>query len=295
MVILNWDYTPDGQMMSQTDKFAEAGLPLVCCPGTNSWQSHGTRIDQALADIDQFAGIAVSRGAEGLLNTDWGDCGHRNAIGVSLVAAAYGGAQAWNHRDTSGISKADFIRSFCLHTYGDLDGLVDEYVQTAGDDRYDTWAYHCLMESLNEPESYGRGFCRGRPVVAEVKLSKKKAAEMRSAAAKLKSGSSCLDAFDAQFGEERLFERIALEEYFLANLMNLAALNRLELANTIRAGKKPGKKKLTDHEHELLEIRDDFQRLWLLRSRISRLEDNLAGFDSVIAEVRGTIEGKNRR
>jgi hexosaminidase len=292
MVILNWDSTPDGEMMKQTDLFAEAGLPLVCCPGTNSSESHGTRVDRSMEDIDQFAGIAVSRGAEGLLNTDWGPYGHRNSLGVSLLAAAYGGAQAWNHGDTASISKSDFTRSFCLHTFGDLDGLVDEYVRTTGDDRYGTWAYHGLMESLFEPTSHGRGFCKGRPVLGDVKLSKKKVDEMRESSAKLESGASCLDAFDAQFGEERGFERIALEEYFLANRMNLAALNRLELSKALRSTGKPRKKTLTEHEDELFEIRDDFQRLWLLRSRISRLEDNLAGFDSVIAEVRGRIDGK---
>ncbi|MBN1686009.1 MAG: family 20 glycosylhydrolase [Spirochaetales bacterium] len=292
MVILNWDYTPGGEMMGQTGKFSEAGLPIVCCPSTNSWQSHGTRIDKAMKNIDEFAAIAVSHGAEGLLNTDWGDYGHRNPLGVSLVAAAYGGAHAWNHQATTGISKTDFIRSFCLHTFGDLDGLVDQYVLATGDDRYETWAYHCLMESIFEPTSHGRGFCQGKPVIAAVKLSKKKTDDMRGAATKLGGGAACLDAFDAQYGEERRFERIALEEYVLANRMNLAALNRLELSGAIRSGKKPGKKKLTDHERELFEIRDDFQRLWLLRSRVSRLEDNLAGFDAVIAEVRGRIDGK---
>ncbi len=292
MVILNWDYAPDGEMMAQTHKFSEAGLPLVCCPGTNASQSHGTRIDRALKNIDQFAEVAVSHGAEGLLNTDWGGNGHRNSLGVSLAAAAYGGAHAWNHSASGTLSKANFIRSFCLHTFGDLDGDIDEYIKTTGDDRYDTWAYHSLMESLYEPEGFGRGFCKGKPVIAETKLSKKKAEGMREASSGLQSKSSCLDAFDSQFGEERRFERIALEEYFLANRMNLAALNRLELANSLRKGGKPRKKQLTDHERELLEIRDDFQRLWLLRSRISRLEDNLAGFDSAIAEIRGRIEGK---
>ena len=155
MVILNWDYDPDGEMMKQTDIFAEAGLPLVCCPGTTSSESHGTRVDRAMKDIDQFAGIAVSRDAEGLLNTDWGGYGHRNALGVSLLATAYSGAQAWNHDDTAAISQNDFIRSFCLHTFGDLDGLVDQYVRATGDDRYDKWAYHGLMESLFEPKSHG--------------------------------------------------------------------------------------------------------------------------------------------
>ncbi len=292
MVILNWDYKAGGDMMKQTDKFLGAGMPVVCCAGTHGWQSHGARIDRALKNIDEFSGIAVSHGAEGVLTADWGDYGHRNTMGVSLLPAAYGAAQAWNHGATSQVSREDFIRSFCLHTFGDLDGLVDEYVRVVGDDRYDTWAYHCLMEGLFEPESHGRGFCKGKPVMADVKLAKKKTAEMRDAAMTLTNGTVCLDAFDAQFGEERRFERIALEEYFLANRMNLAALNRLELSRAVRAGKDPAKKLLAEHEHELLEIRDDFQRLWLLRSRISRLEDNLAGFDSVIAEVRGGLDGR---
>ena len=292
MVILNWDYDPDGEMMKQTDMFADAGLPLVCCCGTNSAESHGTRVDHAMENIDQFAGIAVSRGAEGLLNTDWGPRGHRNALGVSLLAAAYAGAHAWNHVDTGAITKKDFTRSFCLHTFGDLDGLVDEYVRVSGDDQYGRWAYNGLMESLFGPTNFGRGFCKGAPVLADVKLSKKKIDQMREDGLKLESGTECLDAFDSQFDEERRFERIALEEYFLANRMNLAALNRLELSKALRSTGRPRKKTLVEHEDELLEIRDDFQRLWLLRSRISRLEDNLAGFDSVIAEVRRRIDGK---
>ena len=292
MVMLNWDYRAGGNMMMQTDKFAEAGLPLVCCPGTNSWQSHGTRLKQAAEDIDQFAGIAIQYGAEGLLNTDWGDSGHRNLLGVSLLAAAYGGAQAWNHQGVSGLTREDFVRSFCLHTYGDLDGDVDKFIFTTGDDRFGTWAYHALLESLIEPKGLGRGFCRARPVIDGVGLDAGEMNELLAASQQLDDGSSCLDAYDAQFGEERRFERIALEEYALANRMNRASLNRLQIARDIRKGETAETKQLESHEEELLLIRDEFQKLWLLRSRISRLEDNLAGIDSAIAEARTQIDGK---
>ena len=291
MVMLNWDYTAGGHMMTQTDKFAQAGLPLVCCSGTNGWQSHGTRLTQGLEDIDQFAGIAVQYGAEGLLNTDWGDSGHRNLQGVSLVGAAYGGAHAWNHSATAELSHIEFVRSFCLHSFGDLDGLADEFILAIGDDRYGTWAYHGIMESVVSSESYGRGFCQARPVFDDVGLKKKDVQELTERSEALDDGSSCLDAFDAQFGEERYFERVALEEYALANRMNRAALNRLTITRDTRAERKVTRERLGKHEGELLDIRDDFQKLWLTRSRVSRLEDNLAGFDSAIAELRGRIDG----
>ena len=101
MVLLNWDYSPNGRMMLQTDRFSDAGLPLVCCPGTNGWQSHGTRLGQGMADIAQFARIAIEHGAEGLLNTDWGDAGHRNTLGVSLLGIAYGAAYSWSQKQSA--------------------------------------------------------------------------------------------------------------------------------------------------------------------------------------------------
>ena len=73
--------------------------------------------------------------------------------------------------------------------------------------------------------------------------------------------------------------------------MNRAALNRLQIARDVRGGDKVTKERLGRHEGELLDIRDDFQRLWLMRSRISRLEDNLAGMDSAIADLRARIDG----
>jgi hexosaminidase len=290
MVLLNWDYRPDGRMMTQTDKFADAGVPLVCCPGTNSWQSHGTRLDQAIADIGQFAGIALEYGAEGLLNTDWGDGGHRNLLGVSLLGAAFGGAHGWNHDGVAGMTTEEFIRSYCLHTFADLDGSVDQFILTTGDGRYGYWAYHALLESLSEAKGFGRDFCRARPVIDEVELTDAEMTELAEKTASLDDGTSCLDAYDEQFGEERRFERIALEEYVLANRMNKAALNRLGIARTIRAGGNVEQDRFRKHETELMEIRDDFQKLWLNRSRISRLEDNLSGFDAGIAELRSLLE-----
>ncbi|MFW5742953.1 MAG: glycoside hydrolase family 20 zincin-like fold domain-containing protein, partial [Spirochaetota bacterium] len=147
IVLLNWDYTPNGRMLTRTNEFAEAGLPLVCCPGTNGWQSHGTRLGVSMRNIHQFVGIAREYRAEGILNTDWGDGGHRNTLGVSLHGAAYGAACSWNYGGTPGPESDEFTQAFTAGVFGDESGALASYLQTIGDDEYGQWAYHALLES----------------------------------------------------------------------------------------------------------------------------------------------------
>src|SRR5690606_11110804 len=96
MVLLNWEYEADGPLIPRTKEIADAGLPFVVCPGTSGWQTHGTRLTNALTNIRQFAQTGRHLGAMGLINTDWGDFGHRNTLGVSLPAMAYAAGQAWH-------------------------------------------------------------------------------------------------------------------------------------------------------------------------------------------------------
>ncbi|MCF7855094.1 MAG: family 20 glycosylhydrolase, partial [Candidatus Pacebacteria bacterium] len=96
VVMLNWDYAPHGKRMPRTSEFTNAGIPVVVCPGTQSWQRHGTDLPSAIANVSNFAAIGRENGALGLLNTDWGDFGHRNPLGVSLHGYAHGAAQAWH-------------------------------------------------------------------------------------------------------------------------------------------------------------------------------------------------------
>ena len=44
IVMLNWDYNPAGKRIRRTREIADAGLAVMVCPGTNSWQSHGCRL-----------------------------------------------------------------------------------------------------------------------------------------------------------------------------------------------------------------------------------------------------------
>ncbi|MCD4699929.1 MAG: family 20 glycosylhydrolase, partial [Phycisphaerae bacterium] len=75
IVMLNWDYDLDGKRIRRTKEITDAGLSVVCCPGTHGWQSHGSGLAVSMVNVAAFARTARRNGAEGFLNTDWGDFG----------------------------------------------------------------------------------------------------------------------------------------------------------------------------------------------------------------------------
>lgn len=65
-------------------------------PGTASWLSFATRSRNALGNIHNAAAAGLKHGAAGLLVTDWGDYGHQQMLGVSLLPFAYAAGASWN-------------------------------------------------------------------------------------------------------------------------------------------------------------------------------------------------------
>jgi hypothetical protein len=84
IVLLNWEYEHNGANIARTKEIAGAGFNLMVCPGTSTWLTHGSRLGNSLVNVTKFASQGRRHHAEGLVNTDWGDQGHRNFLGVSL-------------------------------------------------------------------------------------------------------------------------------------------------------------------------------------------------------------------
>ncbi|MHC4266669.1 MAG: hypothetical protein ACYSUK_12185, partial [Planctomycetota bacterium] len=90
---------------------------------------------------------------EGLLITDWGDQGHRNFLGISLHAFAYGAAHAWHGKAVDGKS---FTENFCYHMFGQstkriaraLKLLGSTYITCGKLSPNESLLYHALVEPL---------------------------------------------------------------------------------------------------------------------------------------------------
>lgn len=95
VVLLDWWYEADFDA-DRIARLRRKGFEVWGCPGTSSWNCLFPRVDNAEGNVARWAEAGRAHGAKGLLNTDWGDFGHYNALGVSLQGYAYGAQQAWS-------------------------------------------------------------------------------------------------------------------------------------------------------------------------------------------------------
>jgi hexosaminidase len=268
IVLLNWEYEHNGKNIYKTKDIAKAKIPFMVCPGTSSWLTHGSRLPNSMANVKSFTQQGRKYHAEGLLNTDWGDNGHRNFLGASLHGFAHGAAQSWNGKT---VDNAKFTDNFCFHFFGENTGQLANIIRLLGS-TYITcgtnvpnksWLYSALVEPILKENSQTQ---------------------------------SPIDLMDAkglrkiveQFSDESIwpelpkqaenFERISLEELKLAAQMDCLSARRALAAKLLRAGKNVKRKELQFLNRQMQNIAKDFKRLWLLRNKVSRLKDNLRLF-----------------
>jgi len=268
IVLLNWEYEQDGDNIARTKEIADAGMAFMVCPGTSGWLTHGSRLPNAIGNVTNFAGQGRKHHAEGLLNTDWGDQGHRNFLAVSLHGFAHGAAHAWNGK---AVNNDKFTENFCRHVFRQKTNQMAEAIRLLGS-TYITCGrtlpnksllYHALVEPLvpvktDTPDSIEMTTIDGlERIITEL------------------SDTKLWPRPDKSSDE---FERLALREFALATRMDYLASRRALIGKALRSGKTVRKtelKKLGKHMHELSK---DFKELWLLRNKPSSLSDNLLLF-----------------
>lgn len=274
MCLLNWDYAAGGERIPRTREFRDAGLAVVCCPGTHGWQSHGSRLQAALDNVATFARVAGENGAEGLLNTDWGDFGHRNTLGVSLCSLAHGAAHAWH---TQGVDDRQHVRTFTFHAFGDRDGAFAERLSILGA-APGRCLYRVLVEAIESATPLAAGFSRGGPAVERETASD---ADLQAHAVRL----SAMKWGRPADGTPP-FLAAALDEYALAADMDRLAIERLVFARRVRAGHAVSAKALNRHAEALQAMSTRFAAVWRHRNKPSRLRDNLLGFRAAANNAR---------
>jgi len=255
VALLNWEYEARGPRIARTAELAATGLPFLVCPGTSGWLTHGTRFSNAMANVSNFAAAGRKYGAEGLLNTDWGDYGHRNFLGVSLHGMAHGAAHGWHGR---AVDDAAFTRRFCFHTFDAADGRLARAIQLLGSAR--DLAGCRLYYALIEPAGGN-----ARQIAAMSEPGAKKVIERLSP---LSFGSLAPRRLER-------FESLALKEMSLAAEMDVLACRRGLAVRSVRAGRSVSPGDLRRLRRGLAGLPERFAVLWMARNRKSRLADNL--------------------
>jgi hypothetical protein len=114
-VFLNWDYAPDA-VEEPVKRFRDAGVTQYVCPGVQGWSRFAADVDRACANISRMVRFGRDAGAGGVLNTDWGDCGHVNLPATSCHGLVFGAALSWDAGD--GEDAGDFDMRFSFLQWG---------------------------------------------------------------------------------------------------------------------------------------------------------------------------------
>ena len=274
IVLLNWDYRPEGPRIPRTAELAATGIPFMVCPGTSSWQTHNARLHVSIPNISKFVRVARKYGAEGVLNTDWGDCGHRNLLGTALHGLAHGAAHSWNGR---AVDDSTFTDLFCRRVFAQRDGKLarsllgaSNIYRTREGKSYSRVLYHALIEPL-----------RGMWNPKRAAIDRTNPPGLRKVIAKLSDGDIWPDPPETL---DR-FEKLAMKEFALAAAMDALGARRALAGLKIRAGKDVPAGELRDQARQMRRISRQFEKLWLARNRPSRLRDNLRHFARCQAEA----------
>ena len=276
IVMLNWDYAAQGRRFKFCKNIAAAGFPLIVCPGTSGWQTHGTRLDNAIQNVANFVKLGRRHGAEGVLNTDWGDSGHRNMIGVSLHGLAHGAAHAWNGKR---VDDEKFTERFCARVFGEKTGKLAAALRALGasTEQAETQLYHALVEPIVANRST---YFRGIQDISPVRMGNAgKRDDMGKASAKglrrVVSDLSQSGLWPSLPGDLDSCEKAAVNEMQLAARMDVLAAQRSLLGRRVRAGDSVPSGELRSLATEMQRMVRDFEKLWLTRNKPSRLNDNL--------------------
>ncbi|MCD7944217.1 MAG: family 20 glycosylhydrolase [Clostridia bacterium] len=127
VICLNWGYSPvqneyDAQVLS------DAGASQYVCPGVAGWNMWINSMNTAYLNISRMTSHGKKYGAVGLLNTDWGDCGHVNQPVFSVPGLIYGAVGAW----CGELPEYDELnREISILEFGDPSGKIVSYLGEA--------------------------------------------------------------------------------------------------------------------------------------------------------------------
>ncbi len=285
VTLLAWSYHPQ-EAYPQIGELTGAGAGLWVCPGTGSWNSLFPRVSGARTNIRNLVRDGVAAGAVGMLNTDWGDFGHYQHLGLSWHGYLLGAAQGWTGGTTSdgafdaafgslffGVQQEEIMMAFeqLAHT-NDLPGVP-------GINRSNT-----VLALFDDPLT-------GEMVAGDRALPLETLREMHGLAARAEA---VCDAVASGHRRELTLREMASAARLTGYAVRKTLLGRLIRATLCQQGPRADVLAEMDEQiialgalaAELEELREEWEILWRARSRRSEIHVALGYFASTHARLR---------
>jgi hypothetical protein len=273
-VFLNWAYDRE-VAATPTETFALAKVRFLNCPGVSGWSRFANDIETASLNIRKMADYGRRFGAQGILTTDWGDCGHVNLLSGSYHGMAFGAALSWNSASYREMN--EFDRAFSYLQYADQSGEIALLLRELGSlcsyhfGNLYAWAYdlECMWNKEQEIKTWKmatteRRFGRAGEIAKQFKA----IAENRFAA---KSFSQDLGEFT--WSAEAIQWMLLLVGY----------KKETEFGERDSGWRIPDGQTIIAAGTSLLER---FKALWLKRNKTSELRNVAAVFETVFRKVK---------
>ncbi len=129
VIALEWGYLASQPPAADCELMQKSGVRYYTCPGTAAWNTMLGKTNQMLSNIRNASERGLQYGAEGVLNTDWGDCGHLQSIPTSYAGIAYGAAMSWAPAENRDMDLAGVLD---VLVFKDAAGIMGQLVLDAG-------------------------------------------------------------------------------------------------------------------------------------------------------------------
>jgi hexosaminidase len=265
-IALEWGYEADHPFDAHGSQFASAGLPFYVCPGTSSWCSIGGRTANALGNLLNAAENGMRYGAQGYLNTDWGDRGHWQFLPVSYLGFVAGAAYAWALESNRSL---DVGSAVSRHAFDDPTGAMGRMASDLG----------CVHQDLGAPVSNGTAlFWALQYSLAELQRFTGVITPAALARTRANIDAAVSPLTEARSG--RPDADLTRREFLAAARMLRHACDRVAFVLD------PTPQQAAALDTDLGQIVDEYRALWLSRNRPGGLTDSAARLEQARADYR---------
>lgn len=276
VTVLDWGYTHD-HPFDRIKDLKKVGLPFYACPGTSGWVTLFNRIPEAMANIAGFAAAGCKHGAQGLLNTDWGDGGHYNFMEYSWHGYLFGAEQGWNTKAKTDTFTTRFAKLFFNtddRALADAVTALGDVAQTAG------WGYQSIWRhvyfagpgdevlALSEPRDYNVSK-RHRIRIVKMRFN---AAYGRETLSQLRKVRKKLEAQSKKTGVDPL----GVLPYWIFAVDTLS--HAAKKLSYLGPGGRDTKARRRELKKEMTALMRRFEKLWMARNRRSEIRVTLGHY-----------------
>lgn len=268
-IFLNWAYGVD-VTEEATETFHKYGVHQYVCPGVMGWSRFANDIQAASVNIRKMIQYGKKYSSEGVLNTDWGDCGHVNFISGSYHGMILGASLSWNIDSYS--SDSEFDNTVSVLEWKDKSGRIAGKLRELGSLCF----YHFgnLYAWVNNKDCLWNKEDALKNTSIDILFENyKKAGNILNEIIALQSNSMCIDPLDFQ---EMIWSASAIRW----------TLGILIFKKTHEYGQ--GKAILTEKEKLLFQgghLIQEFKKLWRKRNKESELYNVVKTFKNILENL----------